>query len=91
MFNEEAEQDWNYCSVKCTDKVYFNAIAIELGDNLLPLIERFLQAILVTTFRGLARVLENLGMFTTLATAGLGLAIRNQKNRKFIFRKRKEL
>ena len=87
--NEEAEQRFGtIVQLNAQIKSTFNAIAIELGDNLLPLIERFLQAILGITkaFRGLARVLgENLGMFTTLATAGLGLAIRNLKKTGDLF------
>ena len=79
--NEEAEQRFGtIVQLNAQIKSTFNAIAIELGDNLLPLIERFLQAVLGLTkaFRGLARILgDNLGLFTALSTGGLALATRN--------------
>ena len=79
--NEEAEQRFGtIVQLNAQIKSTFNAIAIELGDNLLPLIERFLQAILGLTkaFRGFARVLgDNLGLFATLSTGGLALATRS--------------
>lgn len=79
--NEEAEERFGtIVQLNAQIKSTFNAIAIELGDNLLPLIERFLQAILGLTkaFRGLARVLgDNLGLFATLSTGGLALATRS--------------
>ena len=79
--NEEAEERFGtIVQLNAQIKSTFNAIAIELGDNLLPLIERFLQAVLGLTkaFRGLARVLgDNLGLFATLSTGGLALATRS--------------